>query len=100
MGGSATWRAAIEDSLTALVASGSSVRIDLDSFANPTAKERYEAGQIAVNAGLLTVNEWRDGEGLSPIAGGDSLRAPSAPAPEPARPPLEALPTMPNEEGA
>ena len=93
--GLAPWRAAIEDTLTALVASGSSVRIDLDSFANPTAKERYEAGQVAVNAGLLTVNEWRAGEGLSPIAGGDDLRQSAVPT----RASLEAL-TMPNEEGA
>lgn len=93
--GLSPWRAAVEDGLSALVPAGSAVRIDLDGFANPTAKERYEAGAIAVNAGLLTTNEWREGEGLPPVAGGDDLRQSTTPT----RASLEALP-QPTEEGA
>lgn len=93
--GLAPWRAAIEDTLSALVPSGSEVLVDLDGFANPTIKERYEAGSIAVTAGLLTTNEWRAGEGLTPITGGDDLRQSGTPT----RAALESLP-QPEEEGA
>lgn len=82
--GLAPWVAAVQDTLSALRPAGSEVRVDLDGFANPTAKERYEAGEVAVRAGLLTVNEWRAGEGLPAIQGGDNV--PSASDPQDAAP--------------
>lgn len=91
--GLAPWRAAIEDALSSLVPSGADVRVDLDGFANPTVKERYEAGSVAVTAGLVTVNEWRAGEGLPPITGGDVLRQSTTPA-------APLVPPPPNEEGS
>jgi phage portal protein BeeE len=68
------WISGVQDTLSSLLPGTRGVAINLDSFANPPLKERVETGATAVNAGLLTVNEWRDLEGLPPLP---------EPAPEP-----------------
>lgn len=78
--GLAPWTAALEDLLTALLPGTGSVKVNLDGFANPTARERYEAFQVALAAGIITVEEVREAEGLPPL--------PAAPAPAPAPPAL------------
>jgi phage portal protein BeeE len=65
--GLAPWIAAVEDTLTALLSGSRGVKVNLDGFANPPLKERVETGKLAVEAGLITVDEWRETEGLPPL---------------------------------
>lgn len=65
--GLAPWIAAVQDTLSPLVSSGSSVTVNLDGFANPTAAERYAGYKVAIDAGVLTVDEARALEGLPTI---------------------------------
>lgn len=62
-----TYIAEIEDALTALVPRGQTVRYNLDGLLRSDTKTRYEAHQIGINAGFLTINEVRAIEGLQPI---------------------------------
>ncbi|MDD7465989.1 MAG: phage portal protein [Actinomycetaceae bacterium] len=63
-----TYISEIEDALTALVPRGQSVRYNLDGLLRSDTKTRYEAHQIGINAGFLTINEVRAIEGLQPLA--------------------------------
>ena len=63
--------ARVSSALSSLLPAGSMVRLDPDEFVRMDAKDRTEAGVKAVGAGLMTVNEWREGEGLPPLPGGD-----------------------------
>jgi hypothetical protein len=65
--GLAPWVAAVEDCLTALLPGTVGIKINLDGFANPTAKERFDGYAVAINAGVLTANECRELEGLAPL---------------------------------
>jgi HK97 family phage portal protein len=60
------WIAAVQDTLTALVPAGQSVTVDLDGFANPTRQDRYTAYKTGIDAGIITVDEVRQWEGLPP----------------------------------
>jgi HK97 family phage portal protein len=77
--GLAPWQAAVEDTLSALLPRGQSVKVSLDGFANPPLLERVNTGKTAVEAGLMTADEWRATEGLPPL-------------PEPPPPPVVAPP--------
>jgi len=93
--GLAPWIAAVEDTLTALIPGPVGVKVNLDAFANPPAKERIDAGAAAVAAGLITVNEWRANEGLPPLddpVSPDSPPGPQEPPPGAQEPPEEGTP--------
>jgi phage portal protein BeeE len=91
--GLAPWTAAVEDALSALLPGVTSVRVNLDGFANPTAAERYAAWQVAITAGIVTVDEVRAAEGLPELDTPAPEPAPPPPALEPAPPPDLANPT-------
>jgi hypothetical protein len=88
--GLAPWIAAVEDCLTALLPGTVGIKVNLDGFANPTAKERFDGYKVAIDSGVLTANECRELEGLAPL-------------PEPVVPPqLELVPEpdpVPEPEG-
>ncbi|XCB30290.1 phage portal protein [Arcanobacterium hippocoleae] len=62
-----TYLSEIEDALTALAPRGQRVRFNLDGLLRADTKTRYEAHQIAINSGFLTVDEVRKIEGLQPM---------------------------------
>lgn len=82
--GLAPWTAAVEDTLSALMPGTQAVKVNLDGFANPTPAERFSAWQVALNAGIVTVDEVRQAEGLPPL--------PEQPQPEPAPAATESAP--------
>jgi phage portal protein BeeE len=82
--GLAPWQAAAQDTLSALTTSGTSVAINLDGFANPAPSERFAAYKVAIDSGVLSVDEARALEGLPPR---------DEPAPAPAPPALVPVPT-------
>jgi phage portal protein BeeE len=51
---------------------GHTVRFATDSMTRPEAKERYEAYKVAIDSGLMTVDEARAKEDLPPIGDSDS----------------------------
>jgi hypothetical protein len=61
------WIAGAQDTLTALLPGTQSVTVNLDGFANPAASERFAAYTVALNAGILTLDEVRALEGLPPL---------------------------------
>jgi hypothetical protein len=61
------WITALQDCLSALLAGTSGVLVSLDAFAQPDLKTRVETGKLAVDAGLITTDEWRASEGLPPL---------------------------------
>jgi hypothetical protein len=62
------------------------VKLNLDALLRGDTKSRYEAHNLAIQAGFKTPNECRAAEGLPPIEGGDVLRFPlnTAPVGQPA----------------
>jgi HK97 family phage portal protein len=71
--GLALWISAVQDALSALLPGDRAVGVNLDGFANPTARERFEGYEIAVDAGILTINEARALEGLPPLDNPDPV---------------------------
>jgi HK97 family phage portal protein len=69
----------IEQALSDLLPRGQVAKFNLTTFLRPDDKTRYEAYAIAKNAGILTVNEIRELEGLPPVEGGNEA-APAQPA--------------------
>lgn len=65
--GLSLWIGAVQDTLTALTPGTQGVLVDVEQFGNPTLKEQYEAAKIAVEAGLITPDEWRADRGLPPL---------------------------------
>lgn len=57
----------IEEALTYLAPRGTHVRFNVDGLLRADTKTRYEAHQIGLNAGFLTVDEVREIEGLGPM---------------------------------
>lgn len=80
--GLAAWIAAVEDVLSALLAGSSGVKVNLDGFANPPAADRFAAYKVAVDMGLLTIEECRQLEGLGPLPE-------DAPTPQPGPVPVD-----------
>src|SRR6185503_13244117 len=93
------WVTALQDTLSALLAGTNGVLVSLDSFAQPTFHDRVETGKLAVDAGLMTVDEWRLSEGLPPLPEPEpvpvppQLQAVPEPEPEPEPEPVRARPT-------
>jgi phage portal protein BeeE len=75
------WISAVEQTVSALLPAGRSVRMDFSQYTRPDPRDQYEALQIAVSAGLLTLDEARNILGL-----------PELPEPEPAPVPVELAP--------
>jgi HK97 family phage portal protein len=61
------WIAALQDLLTSLLPGTQGVRVDLDQFTRAEPAERYAAYAAALSAGIITVNEVRQLEGLPPL---------------------------------
>lgn len=57
----------IETAVSWLLPRGNAARFNLDAALRPDTKSRYEAHQIAIQSGFLTVDEVRSIEGLDPI---------------------------------
>lgn len=57
----------IEEAITMLLPRGQVTRFNLDALLRPATKGRYEAHQIAIEAGFLTIDEVREIEGLPPM---------------------------------
>jgi HK97 family phage portal protein len=55
---------------------GLGVDIDESPLLRADPQTRYNLGRIGVLSGLISTNEWRRGERLPPIPGGDEVRAP------------------------
>lgn len=70
--------ALLEAALSSLLPSPQQMRFVPDVYLRPSTKERYETYQIAIAAGIMTVNEVRALENLPPVAGGE-LPTPTAP---------------------
>jgi hypothetical protein len=85
--GLAPWQAAAQDTLSALTAGGTSVAVNLDGFANPSPSERFGAYKVAIDSGVLTVDEARALEGLPPLNVPAAPPAPPTLVPVPAAPP-------------
>jgi hypothetical protein len=69
------WISALQDLLSSLLPGTAGVRVDLDQFTRAEPQERYAAYAQAIGAGILTVDEVRELEGLPPL--------PEPPPPEP-----------------
>jgi hypothetical protein len=78
--GLAPWIAAVEDTLSALLPGTQAVKVNLDGFANPPAAERFASYKVAIDSGVLTVDECRELEGLPPKP--EEEAAPVAAVPE------------------
>lgn len=57
----------IEEALTDLIPRGQEVRFKVEVLLRADTKTRYESAAIAIGAGILTVNEAREKEGLLPL---------------------------------
>jgi len=57
----------IEAAYTWLLPRGQSARFNVDAILRADTKTRYEAHQIGINAGFLTIDEVRATEGLNPL---------------------------------
>jgi hypothetical protein len=88
--GLAPWTAALEDTLTALLPGSGTVHVNLDGFANPTKAERFAAWKVALDAGIVTLDEVRAAEGLP--------QKDDAPPPESQPVPKEPEPTTDDED--
>ena len=75
--GLSPWITAVQDVLSSLLPGTQGVLVALDQFANPPARERFAGYKVAIDAGLMTVDEARFLEGLPPL-----------PEPEPVPPAL------------
>jgi HK97 family phage portal protein len=61
------WLHRIERAVSRLLPSTQQARFNAGAFVRPTLKERYEAHEIALRAGFLTVNEVRELENRPPL---------------------------------
>jgi len=65
--GLALWISGVQDALSALLPGERSVAVNLDGFANPAPRDRFDAYKVGIDAGFLTVDEARALEGLPPL---------------------------------
>lgn len=49
------------------------IEFDFTRLIQPAFGDRIKIGKEAVQGGLMTANEWRKGEGMTPKDGGDNL---------------------------
>jgi HK97 family phage portal protein len=73
----------IENALTELTAAGQTVRFKLETLLRSDTKTRYEAHNLGITAGFLTINEARAIEGYAPLSAAELAAAKPAPAPAP-----------------
>jgi HK97 family phage portal protein len=69
------WLVRLEGALSRLLPGGQSVKFNVNAILRSTTLERYQAHEIGIRAGFLTVNEARDLEDLPPLPGGDQPAA-------------------------
>ena len=62
-----SYATAIEDAFSDLLPRGQRAKFNIDAFLRSDTKSRYEAHQIALSAGFLTVDEVRALEDLAPL---------------------------------
>ncbi len=55
---------------------GYGVDLDESALLRADPQTRYNLGRIGTMSGLISTNEWRRGERLPPVPGGDEIRAP------------------------
>lgn len=55
---------------------GLGVDLDESPLLRADPATRYNIGRIGILSGMISTNEWRRGERLPPVAGGDEIRAP------------------------
>lgn len=67
----------IEDALSDLIPRGQNVKFNLDGLLRANTTQRYQAYQVALNAGFMTIDEVRELEGLSPMSGGTNTANPN-----------------------
>lgn len=65
----------IEQALSNLLPNGTQVKLSLDSLLRADTLTRYQAHQLAITSGWMTVNEVRAVEDLPPLPGGDAPAA-------------------------
>lgn len=92
--GLAPWIAAVEDVVSSLLPGNQGAKVNLDAFANPPASERFAAYQLAIDMGLMTVEECRQLEGLGPPPTGLSATPQPGPLALPESPPTDQAPTQ------
>lgn len=66
------WLTRIEEAFTQMLPRGQSARFNIDALLRADTLSRYQAHQIGLTAGFLTVNEVRDLEHLTPLPTGDT----------------------------
>lgn len=79
-----TYLARLEEAFTTLLPRGTTVRFDTRDFLRTDDQTRYTAAETAIRAGILTVDEVREAEGLGPAPS-----PPPAPAPTQEADPVE-----------
>lgn len=72
----------IEKALTDLLPRGQKAKFNLTEFLRPNQLNRYQAYQIGLSAGFITIPEIREIENMPPLE--EAPQAPAAPQPEPA----------------
>jgi|694.fasta_scaffold132253_3 HK97 family phage portal protein len=73
----------IEQALSDLLPRGQYAKFNLTSFLRPDNKTRYESYAIAINSGIMTVNEARELEGMPPLAEPEQPTQPEEPVAQP-----------------
>jgi hypothetical protein len=64
------WVVAVEEIISSLLPAGRGIRMDFTELTRPDPKTHYEALQVALDSGLLTLDEARNAIGLPPLTGG------------------------------
>lgn len=65
------WLCKFEDALSDMLPPGEYAKFNVDSLLRADLKTRYEAHQIAIEAGFLTIDEVREIEDMAPLAAGE-----------------------------
>lgn len=81
--GLSSWIASVQDTLSSLLPGTQGVLVDLDRFSNPPPKERFDAYEVAIRSGVMTVNEARELEGLPALPEPEPVVSSPVPVPEP-----------------
>jgi hypothetical protein len=84
------WVETVEQTVSALLPAGRGVRMDFSEYTRPDPEQQYTALRIAVDSGIMTIDEARNILGLPPLP---------EPAPEPVPIPTP-VPAPPQDEAA
>jgi len=91
------WITAVEQTVSALLPAGRSVRMDFSEYSKPDPEQQYAALKVAVDAGLMTIDEARNILGLAPMPQAEPEPV-SAPSPVPAPAPVPVPAPVPEPE--